>query len=81
MKCVKEFVRHFHAWAGIQRTRHEHRCAVTQPPSQTFNANNLNLNSTNLRDNKAQDTVLRHIFQLIIAKGLCRNNFTFCCRP
>jgi hypothetical protein len=35
---MKEYMRHFHAWAGIQRTRHEHRCAATQPLSQTFNA-------------------------------------------
>jgi hypothetical protein len=37
MKDLKEHMRHFHAWAGIQRTRHEHRCAVTQPNPQAFN--------------------------------------------
>jgi hypothetical protein len=36
MKDLKERMRHFHAWAGIQRTRHEHRCAVTQPNPQDF---------------------------------------------
>jgi hypothetical protein len=39
MNGLKEYMRHFHAWAGIQRTRHEHRCAVTQPNPQDFSAN------------------------------------------
>ena len=38
MKGIMEYTEHFHAWDGIQRTRHEHRCAATQPLSQDFNA-------------------------------------------
>ena len=38
MKGIMGHTEHFHAWAGIQRTRHEHRCVATQPLSQDFNA-------------------------------------------
>jgi hypothetical protein len=49
MQGMKEFMRHIQAWAGIQRTRHEHRCAVTQPHSQALNATVLKLYSHLLR--------------------------------
>jgi hypothetical protein len=45
MKGIMEYTEHFHAWAGIQRTRHEHRCAATQPYVQAFNATVLKLHS------------------------------------
>jgi len=40
-----KFRSRFFSWAGIQRTRHEHRCAATQPPSQDLKATVLNSNS------------------------------------
>lgn len=37
MRGIAGTMKHFQTWAGIQRTRHEHRCRRTQPPFQIVN--------------------------------------------